>query len=99
MDYKLITRHFDASEELAKRIDEKMKKLTKFNKWINHIEIIINGEGDRRITEINAYLEHKQINAKEEGRDAYTTFVGAVSKVERQVKGYESKVTDYHGSH
>ena len=99
MDYKLITRHFDASEELAKRIDKKMKKLTKFNKWINHIEIIINGEGDRRITEINAYLEHKQINAKVEGRDAYTTFVRAVSNVERQVKGYESKVTDYHGSH
>lgn len=99
MDYKFITRHFDASEELAKRIDKKMKKLTKFNKWINHIEIIINGEGDRRITEINAYLEHKQINAKVEGRDAYTTFVRAVSKVERQVKGYESKVTDYHGSH
>lgn len=99
MNYKLITRHFEAPKELQKRIDKKMGKMAKFNKWIKHIDIIINGEGDRRNTEINAFLEHKQINAKVEGRDAYNTFSKALSKVERQVKEFESRVTDHHGYH
>jgi len=41
MDYKLVTKHFDVTEELQNRIDKKLGKLAKFNKWINHIEIII----------------------------------------------------------
>jgi len=97
MDYKLITRHFDASKELQNQIDKKMEKMVKFDKWINHIDIIINGEGDRKSTEINAFLEHKQINAKVEGMDAYNTFAKAFLKIERQIKEFESRVTDHHG--
>ncbi len=99
MNYKLITRHFDVSKELQRQIDKKMKRLRKFNKWIKDVEVIIKGEGDRRSTEINAYLEHKNINAEAEGRDAYNTFITALSKIERQVKEFESKVTDHHGNH
>ena len=64
MDYKLITRHFDSSEELETYISKKIKKLTRFSRWINHVEIIIDGEGNRRDTEINVSMNHKKINAK-----------------------------------
>jgi putative sigma-54 modulation protein len=97
MDYKLITRHFDSSEELEAYISKKTKKLTRFSKWIKHIEIIIDGEGDRRDTEINVTMDHKKINAKAKGDDAYKTVAEALNKVERQVKKYEGKVTDHHG--
>jgi putative sigma-54 modulation protein len=97
MDYKLITRHFDSSEELEAYISKKLKKLTRFSKWIKHVEIIIDGEGNRRDTEINVSMNHKKINAKAKGDDPYKTLAEALNKVERQVKKFEGKVTDHHG--
>jgi putative sigma-54 modulation protein len=97
MDYKLITRHFDSSEELEAYISKKIKKLTRFSKWIKHVEIIIDGEGNRRDTEINVSMNHKKINAKAKGDDPYKTLAEALNKVERQVKKFEGKVTDHHG--
>lgn len=97
MKVKLIARHFEASEELENRIHKKLKKLNKFDKWISHVEIILNGEADRRNTEINVKLDHKKINAKSKGRDAFETFSSALNKIIRQVKEYESRVTDHHG--
>jgi ribosomal subunit interface protein len=97
MDYKLITRHFKSSSELEERISKKMNKLARFAKWINHVEIIIDGEGKRRNTEINVLMNHKKINAKAEGSDAAVTFSEAFDKIERQVKKFEEKVTQHHG--
>jgi len=96
MDYKLITRHFDSSDELEDYISKKIKKLRRFSKWIQHIEIIIDGEGNRRDTEINITMDHKKINAKAKGEDAYKTIAEALNKVERQVKKFEGKVIDHH---
>jgi putative sigma-54 modulation protein len=97
MDYKLITRHFDSSEELETYISKKIKKLTRFSRWINHVEIIIDGEGNRRDTEINVSMNHKKINAKAKGDDPYKTLAEALNKIERQVKKFEGKVTNHHG--
>lgn len=96
MNYKLITRHFEASPELEERINKKMKKLKRFEKWINHVEVILNGEGNRREAEINVSMDHKNLNAKEEGNDAFQTFSNVLSKIQRQIKKYEGKVTDHH---
>lgn len=97
MDYKLITRHFESSNELEERISKKINKLARFSKWIKHVEIIIGGEGGRRNTEINVTMNHKKINAKAEGSDAFKTIAEAFDKVERQVKKFEEKVTQHHG--
>lgn len=99
MDYKLITKHYDSSKELEERIAKKMEKLARFAKWIKHVEIIIEGEGDRRNTEINVSMNHKKVNAKAKGEDAFKTFSEAFNKVKRQVKKFEEKVTDHHGKH
>ncbi|MEA1912844.1 MAG: ribosome-associated translation inhibitor RaiA [candidate division WOR-3 bacterium] len=99
MNYKLITRHFEASKDFAIRVDKKMKKLSKFDKWINHIEVIINEEGDRRDTQINVFLNNKQINAKEEGKDAYQTFSKAFTKIKKQIRKFEDQVTDHYVEH
>ena len=97
MDYKLITRHFDSSDELESLISKKMNKLARFSKWIRHVEIIIDGEGNRGDTEINVSMDHKKINAKAKGEDAFKTLAEAFNKVERQVRKFEEKVTDHHG--
>jgi putative sigma-54 modulation protein len=97
MDYKLITRHFDSSDDLEAHITKKMNKLARFSKWINHVEIIIDGEGNREDTEINVSMDHKKINAKAKGNDAFKTTADAFNKVERQVKKFEEKVTEHHG--
>jgi putative sigma-54 modulation protein len=96
MDYKLITRHFKSSKEVEEHIDKKMKKLARFAKWIQHVEVIIDGEKNRRNTEINVTMNHKKINAKAEGDDAFKTIAAAFGKVERQVKKFEEKVTQHH---
>jgi putative sigma-54 modulation protein len=97
MDYKLITRHFESSSDIEERISKKIKKLSRFAKWINHVEIIIDGEGNRRNTEINVSMNHKRINAKAEGTDPSKTISEAFDKIERQVKKFEEKVTQHHG--
>ncbi|MEJ2568293.1 MAG: HPF/RaiA family ribosome-associated protein, partial [candidate division WOR-3 bacterium] len=68
-----------------------------FSRWINHVEIIIDGEGNRRDTEINVSMNHKKINAKAKGDDPYKTLAEALNKIERQVKKFEGKVTNHHG--
>ncbi|MCK4527371.1 ribosome-associated translation inhibitor RaiA [candidate division WOR-3 bacterium] len=98
MEYKLIIRHFDASPNLKGKIDKKMEKLEKFKKWIGHIEVIINGEGKMRNTEINVRLDHKTINAKAKGMEPFNTFSEAFSRIERQIKEYESRATDHHAN-
>ncbi len=97
MDYKLITRHFDSSDKLETYVAKKIKKLARFSKWIKHIEIIIDGEGNRRNTEINVSMDNKNINAKAKGDDAHKTVAEALNKIERQVKKFEGKVTYHHG--
>jgi putative sigma-54 modulation protein len=97
MDYKLITRHFDSSDELESLITKKMNKLVRFSKWIKHVEIIIDGEGNRGDTEINVSMDHKKINAKAKGADEFKTLAEAFNKVERQVRKFEEKVTKHHG--
>ncbi len=99
MDYKLITKHFESSKELEERISKKMNKLARFAKWINHVEIIIGGEGGRKNTEINVLMSHKRINAKSEGSDVAKTISEAFDKIERQVKKFEEKVTQHHKHH
>ena len=95
MDYKLITRHFDSSDELEAHISKKINKLARFSKWIKHVEIII--EGNRGDTEINVSMDHKKINAKAKGDDPFKTLADAFNKVERQVRRFEEKVTKHHG--
>jgi ribosomal subunit interface protein len=95
MDYKLITRHFDSSDELEAHISKKINKLARFSKWIKHVEIII--EGKRGDTEINVSMDHKKINAKAKGDDPFKTLADAFYKVERQVRKFEEKVTKHHG--
>jgi putative sigma-54 modulation protein len=97
MDYKLITRHFASSDELESLISKKINKLARFAKWIKHVEIIIDGEGNRRDTEINVSMDHKKINAKAKGADEFKTLAEAFNKVERQVRKFEEKVTKHHG--
>ncbi len=99
MDYKLITRHFDSSDEIEAHISKKLHKLARFSKWIKHVEIIIDGEGHRKDTEINVSMNHKKINAKAKGKDAFKTIADAFNKVERQVRKFEEKVTQHHGKH
>lgn len=97
MDYKLITRHFNSSDEIEAHISRKIKKLARFAKWIRHVEIIIDGKGNRVDTEINVSMDHKKINAKAKGDDAFKTLADAFNKVERQVRKFEEKVTKHHG--
>ena len=97
MDYKLITRHFDSSDELEAHVSKKINKLARFSKWIKHVEIIINGKGNRGDTEINVSMDHKKINAKAKGDDPFKTLAEAFNKVERQVRRFEEKVTKHHG--
>jgi ribosome-associated translation inhibitor RaiA len=42
-------------------------------------------------------MDHKKINAKAKGKDAFKTTADAFNKVERQVKKFEEKVTEHHG--
>ncbi len=97
MDYKLITRHFDSSDELEAHISKKINKLARFSKWIDHVEIIINGKDNKGNTEINLSMHHKKINAKATGGDAFKTTTEAFDKAERQVRRFEEKVTKHHG--
>ncbi|MEO0292741.1 MAG: ribosome-associated translation inhibitor RaiA [candidate division WOR-3 bacterium] len=97
MDYKLITRHFEPTKELEEHIAKKLKKLARFSKWINHLEIIIDSEGSRKKTEINLSMNHKKINAKAEGEDDFKTVTEAFDKIIRQFKKVEEKIINHHG--
>lgn len=95
MDTKIITRHFELTENTRKRIEQKLKKLEKFDHKILNINLVMDMEGSRRKVEIIVKTKKSILKAKSENHNTLTAFNEAFKKIESQVRKLEDKLSHH----
>jgi len=97
METKIITRHFEITDNTRKRIENKLKKLEKFDSKILNINLIMDMEGSRRNVEIIVKTKRGILKSRSENHDTFTAFYEAFKKIEAQVRKLEDKLSGHNG--
>jgi len=95
MNTKIITRHFELTENTRKRIEDKLKKLKKFDHKILNVNLVMDMEGSRRKVEIIVKMKKNILKAKSENHNTITAFNDAFKKIESQVRKLEDKLSHH----
>ena len=95
MKIRVQERHMEDSDALREYIISKAEHLERFFDKIISVEVTLDVEKERRITQIFAHLINKKIvKASAQSDDMYTSIDQALDKIERQLKKYNDKIKD-----
>ncbi len=97
MDTKITIRHFELTDNTRKHIENKLKKLEKFNGKIITINLILELEGSRRKAEIIVKTKKSILKASSENHDTLTAFNEVYKKIESQVRKLEDRLSRHNG--
>lgn len=91
MRISLSARHFRASENLKQFASDEVMRLKKYYDGILDCEIMLDKQKENRSCDINVKVYSTVLNASESTDDHYKSVVGAVDKLEQQLKKYKGK--------
>ena len=91
MRINLSARHFRASENLKKFAGEEVMRLKKYYDGIIDCEIMLDKQREIRSCDINLKVYATVLNASFASDDHYKSVVGAVDKLEQQLRKYKGK--------
>ena len=92
MKVTITGRHLSVSDAMKTYAEEKIQKLSRFNK-VSRIQLTMNAEGDRQIAEmIVSAPQGKQIVITEQTQDMYASIDRAVDRVERKLRKQKDKM-------
>jgi ribosomal subunit interface protein len=94
MNLTLTGRHFEITPYLKAHVDEKVKKLDRFNNHINGGEIVLFKEGIQDVAEGKIHLSHTVLTAKGEGKDMYIAVNDVIDKLVAQLHRQQGKFQD-----
>ena len=97
MEFTLTTRHFQPTETLKKRIEKRMEKLDRFNSLIQHVEVILDLDGNQRKAEIVLKTKKNVITAKASNHDPYIAFDRAYKKLKSQLLRLDDRIRKHNG--
>lgn len=97
MNIAITTRGYKAPERLKSYIDDKKKRLSRFENMIMGAETKFSYEKLEQIVEFTVKLKHKTIRITEKSEDVYKTLDLAFDKMEQQIAKAKDKLKD-HGS-
>ncbi len=89
-------RHFEASPELIKHIEERIGKLKRYFDHILNVHVIMDVEKFRHIAEVNVHVNGHDFTAREESEDMYGSIDLSAKSLERQIKKFKGKIIDNH---
>ena len=91
MNIEITSRHFTASEQLKELVNEKVKKIEKFNNEIISCNVVLTKENNSENVEIIAHAKgHDFISSKNE--DIFErSLTNAVYKISNQIKKQHEK--------
>lgn len=94
MNIKITSRKFRAKDSLKDLITNEVKSLEKFSDQILDVNVILSFTHQKdsiKIAEMTVQIPGKIITVAEETDDFGKSIIGAVSKVQRQLKKVKSK--------
>ncbi len=93
MLFTITGKHINVTETVKKYAKGKTSKLPKYYNSINHVEVILDGEPNSKMSvEIIASGEHNKIFVvTETGEDVYRCIDAAVHKLEEQLRRKKGK--------
>ncbi len=95
MDLRLTFRHFEGSDSLKDHAEKSLNRLEKFCSNIQDAHMILDIEKHRNLVEITVNVYGQTLKALNEANDMYVSIDGAVDKLERQLKKYNTKLKSH----
>jgi len=92
MRINLSARHFRASDNLKNFAADEVMRLKKYYDGIIECEILLDKQKDLRSCELNVKVFNTILNSSESSDDHYKSIVGAVDKLEQQLRKYKGKM-------
>ena len=96
MNVKITTRHFELTDANRKKVNDKLKRLEKFN-HVKNVDIIFELEGSRRKVDMIVKTNRGILKASGENHDTIAAFNEVFKKIEVQVRRLEDKLTTHNG--
>ena len=94
MNIKITSRHFTASEQLKELVNEKVKKIEKFNNEIISCNVILTKENNTENVEIIAHAKGHDFVSSENENIFERSLTNAVYKISNQIKKQHEKAID-----
>ena len=91
MNIEITSRHFTASEQLKELVNEKVKKIEKFNNEIISCNVILTKENNSEIVEIIAHAKGHDFISSENEDIFERSLTNAVYKISNQIKKQHEK--------
>jgi putative sigma-54 modulation protein len=91
MNLTLTGRHFEITPNLKAHVDEKVKKLGRFNSHITEGEIVMFKESVHDVAEGRIHMSHTVLTAKGQGKDMYMAVNDLVDKLVAQLHRQQGK--------
>jgi putative sigma-54 modulation protein len=94
MQITVTGRHFEITDALRQRIENKIHKLDRYLDGITDVHVVLSVEKHRHIAEIILQANGNSIRSLEETHDMYLAVDTVIDKVERQIRRQKRKGTD-----
>ena len=91
MNIEITSRHFTASEQLKELVNEKVKKIEKFNNEIISCNVILTKENNSENVEIIAHAKGHDFISSENEDIFERSLTNAVDKISTQIKKRNEK--------
>ena len=91
MNIEITARHFTASDKLKELINEKIRKIEKFNSGIINCQVILTKENNSENVEINTHVKGYDFSAHENADLFERSLVNAIDKIAIQIKKQHDK--------
>jgi putative sigma-54 modulation protein len=95
MQISIVGRHFRVTEPIKKYINEKIKKLAKFDPRIIGARVILSVEKYRHIVDITLLSKHINLKGKGQTNDIYTSVDSALNRLEKQLQKHRERIKEH----
>ncbi len=93
MRVTITGRHFEVTDALKARIEEKLAKLERFSFRIPEAHVTLAVEKYRHKAEIVLHVNHTRMTSKEESDDMYASVDASIDKLQRMLRKYKTKLS------
>jgi putative sigma-54 modulation protein len=95
MNIVITARHFDISESLKSRIEEKLLKLQKFSSNLMEASIIIEMVDRRSLVELNLHSRTSDFYATAKSYEMHMAVDNAIKKMKKQLRSHRDRLKEH----
>lgn len=95
MNIMITGRHFDLTEHLKSRIEEKLMRLQKFSGDLMEAHMIIEKEEKRSLAELILHSKTSDFYATAKSYEMYLAVDNVIKKMKKQLKNHQEKLKEH----